>query len=299
MSGGGKTQVIYWTAEVVNNDSELGYAVIEQQFNQPLVDKATDYILAVERFQVNLNGVPFYDLSDNLDFIALTGFVGPTVINEQIYVSSSLPSVAPQTQIYSFMQLIEQLQAQITANPTLTNTVGLTINVDSYGFVYFEWTGDYTAISIDIPSKLNRVLGFEVSISAVPGPGGYWYSRYPRYDIGDICEHVRLVSNLMLVSDTAGQAKTNIVTDVANLTSYQSTINGFVSQGGSTSFTFTPRQKLTYQPNERRWLNFAAPVPISFIRIQAEYVDADGNSSIIPLPRGGAFCIKLGFYYRQ
>ena len=295
----GKTQVIYWTGSYQNVDKTVTNAVITQQFDAPLVEKCTDYVLAVERFEVNLNGIPFYDITLN-ETITFNFFAGGVVYNVVLQLNT-LPN------IYSFLELVDSLNTAVAANLILGTYITMTFNCDAFGYLYFSWVlvaaagphagAAITQMTILPDEEINCCLGMEIGDE--DNATGTLYSRYPRFDIGDQCEHVRIASNLMLVSDTAGQSKTNIVTDVAAISSYQTSCQGLPNDGGITTFTFSQRQKLCYQPTERRWLNFAAPIGLTYLQIWAEYVDDDGDSAYIPLPRGATFAIKLGFYYRQ
>lgn len=310
-----KTQVIYWTGQVYNDSADSVDAVITEQFNSALVEKCTDYVLAVERFEVNLNGVPFYDIDQNETITFTYDLAGiaqpPVVLN-----------LNTMRDTYSMLQLIDGINRLILDDGTMhsgeatqtATTFTMALNIDDFGFVYFSWdlmTGAnsvapvvpvaVTNMVITLGPVVNQCLGLEDGdLDEVNDPDtGYYYSRYPRFDTGDLCEHVRLVSNLMLISDTSGQAKTNIVTDVAAISSYVTSHDGLPVNGGATNFSFSQRQKLVYQPTQRRWLNFAAPVALTYISIWAEYVRPDGESVMIKLPRGAMFAIKLGFYYRQ
>jgi len=295
MKPGAKTQVIYWTGQVYNDSASEIDAVISEQFTSPLVEKCTDYVLAIERFEVNLNGVPYYDKSAQNDTIIFTYVIGG--VNTVVVILLTDNTI--EREIYSLLQLLDEINALIGANLLLA-TAGMSINMDDYGYIYFSWTNvNVTAMDIAVNDHLNEYIGFESTTGIIQANGGYLYSTYPRFDTGDLCEHVRIVSNLMLVSDTSGQAKTNIVTDVGAISSYSTSHAGLPGNGGQTTFSLSQRQKLCYQPAQRRWLNFAAPVALTYISIWAEYVRPDGESVTISLPRGAMFAIKLGFYYRQ
>lgn len=291
-----KTQVMYWTGTVYN-DGTAGDsipAIITEQFNQPLVDKATDYVLCVERFEINLNAVPYYDitLEEKFDITYFDTTGRAIVVDFSTF----------KTNIYSLLQLVDAINSVLLAD-TNASSNGMTLNLDAYGFIYFSWTGNVTQFVLTYttnPSIIQQTLGFGTTSQYKAGVNGYYYSVYPRFDCSDNCEHIRIISNLNLVSDTAGQAKTNIVTDVANVDSFQTSTQGLpYSNNGITTFTFTQRQKLTYQPFVRRWLNFAGPTPISYLQITAEAVRGDNSSNIIYLPVGASFSIKLGFYSTQ
>lgn len=266
-----RLEVIYYTKTFFNSSSASTIAEIEENFTTPLLTKANDYILAVERFEINLNGIPYYDGSAGELLTITIAAVDHTVLLSDTY--------------YSLPDVINGINSLISGD---INFNGVLFNLDADGYVFITYA-NFAINTITIPERLNYILGLETDdVNAVTG---YWTSRYPRWDIGDQIDHIRLVSNLDLISDTVGQARTNIVTDVA--------VTSSLSQSSDGSYSYSQRQKLNYTPNERRFLNFAAPVPISRIRIFAEYVTPDGDNYYVMLPRGGSFSIKLGFYLRK
>ena len=274
-----RTDVVYWTKTLFNSSSDSIYATIEETFSSPMIQKADSYVLCVERFEIALNGIPYYD-STRGEVITLTN------------INSGEPTELKLDQdAYTLNELVDYISEQASTNNY--QTAKFSIEIDSSGYIGISL--DYQDYTLQIPTYLNYVLGMETADTPNEN-GSTWYSKYPRFDCGDEIDHIRLVSNLDLVSDNLGQAKTNIVTDVANPTS----VSGSASSGLNPTYgyTFSQRQKLMYVPYQRRFLNFSSPVPIQILRISCEYVRSDGTSSIIKIPRGGNFSIKLGFYKR-
>lgn len=274
-----RTNVVYWTRTLYNSDSIYINSIMEQNFNSPIIQRADEYVLCVERFEISLNGIPFYD-SSNGESISIYENTDEKTIE---YINLDQDS-------YSLNELIDKINAKVVESNLFSNA-GFNIKVDQFGYISIYL--DYENYTISLPTELNKILGMEED--DIPNDSGLWISRYPRFDCGDQIDHIRLVSNLDLVSDTIGQAKTNIITDIANSTSIAS---NKTMASDEYSYSFTPRQRLIYIPYERRILNFSSPIPIQTIRIYAEYVRSNGTSSIIKLPRGASFSIKLGFYKR-
>lgn len=274
-----RTDVIYWTKTLFNSNSDSMYSVIEETFASPIIQKADSYVLCVERFEISLNGIPFYD-----------GTRGE-VITLEFTDTAEQVNIDIDTNAYTLNELIDLISNKASQVEQFS-TAKFSIYIDVSGYICIDL--DYEKYSLTIPTYLNYILGMEDD--DVPADNGTWYSKYPRFDCGDEIDHIRLVSNLDLVSDNLGQAKTNIVTDVANITS----ISGSSSSGQNPNYayTFSQRQKLNYTPYQRRFLNFSSPVPIQILRLSCEYVRSDGTSSVIKIPRGGNFSIKLGFYKR-
>lgn len=275
-----RLNVLYWTKTLLNDNASELQAVMEQTFQSPIIQRANDYIMSVERFEVNLNGVPFYSSSNNESIIVAA--------DEKDYQEIALTK-----DVYSLPDLIDYLNGLLDEqDPTsYSKLYNLGFTLEANGFVTMSFT-NFATLTITLPTILNHILGIESE--DIDDAEIFVTSRYPRWDIGDMIDHIRLVSNLDLVSDTVGQARTNIVTDVAVPSSISQSIVGISSE----NYSINQRQKLNYTPFERRYLNFSSPVPIQTIRVYAEYVLSDGSSYIINLPRGASFSVKFGFYYR-
>jgi hypothetical protein len=57
----------YYISLAVTNDdaNDAIEAVIEQTFSRPVIEKSDDYVMAIERMEINLQHVPFYDAGEN------------------------------------------------------------------------------------------------------------------------------------------------------------------------------------------------------------------------------------------
>ena len=52
-------------------------ALIEQRFKSPLLESGKEWLCAVERFEVSLNGIPFYDNEQEVGFVGTPNLYGP------------------------------------------------------------------------------------------------------------------------------------------------------------------------------------------------------------------------------
>lgn len=170
------------------------------------------------------------------------------------------------------------------------------------------------------PSNYTAKKWFQV-FSDITAAGPYRFQTISsRLDVGIIPTMIQLRSNLPFESDQVSQAKTNIVTDF-NIVANTSTGIGYTisptrqNQGervdpfSGDSFTSQPASgtisqgcgsMIVYNPPERRWLNFSAPIPIYYIRLWVELVYNNPDEvRKVSLPPGGKFSIKLGFYLRN
>lgn len=155
-------------------------------------------------------------------------------------------------------------------------------------------------------------------------------TKSSRVDCGIIPTLLQLRSTLPFESDQVSNAKANIVTDfnivpgsgadfspydaqrfnekTAELEDMLTVIDKEKTEFQVEAFKYSAISQgvggmLIYTPNERRWLNFSAPIPIYYIRMWVEIIknDPDEQDSFTQykIPPGGKFSIKLGFYLRD
>jgi len=282
-----RLKTIYWT-DSINNDKHDGStrnADINKTFTNNLIQQASDYICAVERLELNLNGIPYYDGEFNDETIEIKGsgdeVDGVLYDEETTYQSINFTSKA-----YSLPHLIDLMNSTLADIPVGSPSSDGTyiFSLDASGFVTLSRT-NHDKYRIHFPLHLNNILGLYNEVAEDD-----WTSEFPRWDIGDELQNIRISSNLNLVSDTVGQSKTNIVTDLS--------VGSSLSASSTGGYSFSSRDKLIYTPTNRRWLNFNSSAPIQTIRIYCEYVLPDGTARMVLLPHGAVFAIKLGFYKR-
>jgi len=312
-------------------------AVIEQRFNTPLVTKGSDWLLGVERFEVNLNGIPYYDNTFEIGFReGAENHDGKMFVENLPNAIRSAPIVFTRP-AFSLIDLIEVLNEslKLAINPLpgpIFEPIGdaffaedddprfilqpdgrvrLIINSDNWHFNK----------RLRMPPFLFGILGIRnnpVDLVVQPDPAGpdepilsSWVSQHPRWDMGGFADHIRIVSNLGTTSDNVAGAQSNIVTDLSvsasrayttsmalNVPDNPNYANLFESNFSGTAFS--PRQKIVYAPDRLRWLNIIDPSPIINLRVEAKYVLPDGITEfVIPLPPGASFGIKLAFYSRK
>ena len=204
--------VIYASFSVINtgfdasgNQTILVPAELEQNYGSPILSKASDYKLAVERFEININGVPLYN---------------GTVLGESIVVASVPPSTTATLSIdfdaWSLPDVINKLNAASAASGD-QEIVDISFAVDTEGIVVLGFadqvpTGAWSSsFSLDLSAApiLNRILG--IIEEDLVAPATFLQSRYPRLDMGDALSHIRITSNLPTVSDIIGQTVTNVL----------------------------------------------------------------------------------------
>lgn len=288
-----KTPVFYASFTVINTGVDADQsgptllpAVVEQNYNSPIVSSAQDYILAVERFEININGIPFYDGAG--ETISVTN--GTDTLSLADMVTYSLPD--------TLEQVFELFQDAADVRWSL-----ISLEINSEGFVIWNLSDDAggtfkSQYGFDFSGcpRLQGIFGMDLTQMA-DASTSTMTSAFPRFDCGDQLSYLRITSNLPTVSDSIGQAKGNVLTDLyfgKNIgASAELTTGGIFASKG---ISYSQRQKIIYNPQERRYLNMRSSRPIDDIRIECEYVKQDGSASIVLLPIGCEFTIKLGFW---
>lgn len=270
-------------------------ATITTQYNAPIVDKASDFLVAVERMEINVNGVPFYD--------------GGESVAEQITVRSRQDTslefkTDPLIQsAYSLSHLFEILNTVEFKDPFDDSSFGCTFSITRDGFVVVTLIDtSFNSVQLEFPRRLNMILGISTANQFIDeaNPWVECQSEYPRIDLGDDLDHLILVSSLPTNADALGNVHLPVLTDFSVPSSYSNSLsyaaNGTLVKAG---FTTNIRQKIIYTPNERRYLELIGDFPIQDVEITAYYLSVDGIVKHVVLPLGAGFELKLGFYLKQ
>lgn len=277
-----RLSTLYWTQSLYNTEEDGSSinADVDQTFTKNLLDKANDWIVAVERFELSCNGIPYYSGEEHQEEVIVMRRVSGADNTEETRVLIDFNA-------YSIPDLIDRINEAFGENNT-TRDADFELEIDNDGYIYFTKTDlDFYPVW---PAKLNYILGLIDDEDNDISNTVDWVSEFPRWGMGDELDHITIKSNLNLVSDTIGQEKTNIVTDLsvpANLSAS--------SDGG---YAYSARDKLIYTPSERRYLNFNSTAPVQVIRLYCEYTSPDGAKRMVKLPHGGVFNIKLAFFHR-
>lgn len=278
-------QTRYFTHDVhaTYEDTNGIEARISQSFNVPILRKPEDWVVAVERFEVNTNSIPFYTGGEIIRFTAKILGVEQSVITPDAF---------------SLVDLVRKIN-DIFQNSGQTQPPNASISIDTEGFIQMTY-GAFAAWDIILPPRLAGVFDFvHTSTNDLGGlidlGFGTVLSRTPRWDCGDELQLIQITSNLPVVSDNIGQVKTNVLTDLSYPKSLGASMNADGTEGGN---SFSQRQRLIYNPSERRYVNLIGAAPISTVTVKAFYVNPRGVSFPIFLYPGMTFSIKLGFYAR-
>jgi hypothetical protein len=304
-------------------------AVIQQIFRTPLLKNGSEWLMAVERFEVNLNGIPFYDNTFELNYqgdllnlytdVAGKILLGNRTLPGDIDAGRPAPIVKESQSLLDLLFNINQaFNDASTQGITFAPYADMDVVLDVNGIVTFrlnEGGGlDWFTHILKIPPLLNQILGMEwddadilinQTVVGLPGTYSTWSSKKTRFDCGGFADHIRVVSNIGTTSDNVGAGHNNIITDlsvsgsspyVASAAPSPLDFTGFSENG----LSWYPNQKLVYNPPRLRFLNITDPSPIVNLRVEARYVLANGTTEkIIQLPVGCSFGIKFVFFSRQ
>lgn len=267
-------------------------ASIYQSYNYPILNNAQKYAVAIERMELSLNAVPFYNATNRLN----------QGLNENIIITSKILNNAlpfPVTQnAYDLSELLTNLSQIAFLDPDDGVTpMPLTFGYESSGYIKITFNNhlqSFNAYNITIPKYLNAILGISLTNQLV---GNICVSTFPRVDLGDCLQHIVLTSSLPTIADVQGQGKENVLTDMAAIFPFS---NNFILNANNlplfNSVSTGARQKIVYVPTERRFLQLIGAGTLNFIRLSAMYADSFLELNTVPLPYGGVFQIKLGFY---
>lgn len=328
-------QVLYWTFNhyVTATDTEEN-AVIYQYFDSPFIQKCSDWLLSVERFELNLNNVPFFQITTTNQRMSWKNRhhaeIGPVVF-------------IPVGDYFSLQHLIMTINEVIGEPPEIYAKLGkdrvFVMGISPEGHVYIQDNNlhsCYLSLHADLlelfdmtqemldPRNIKGSRGLGVAV--FNGPNYYEqthyygveaddgtypepqilknsvyniYSKTPRYDCGDNMMYVQLQSNIPVVSDTVGQIQQNVLTDFVYPQSYGVSVSMPQQSFYNNTLSYSARQKIVYTPSERRILNMNSSGPLTSIRISARYVDKYGVDHLIKLRQGMCFNIKLAFFSRK
>lgn len=295
----------YVSLFVTNNSTDLTYdsantpnatvvASVNDTYDIPLIEKASDYLVTVERFELTLNGIPFYDATTGpAEYIRVVELPG-LAINQYPIPRS----------VFSVGELFDVLNAMAFVRPVSNTPFAMIFTMDKDGYVIMNLVGTaFNATQIRFPRRLNWILGIS-TLQQTPLLGGLANTRaqslFPRGDMGDDLNHLILRTTLPTKADTLGNFKTSIMTDF----SVPSVCTNIIGYGPQTQLvdsglSLNMRQRAIYVPNEKRMLKLTGDFPIHDITIDAYYVNEDHTLKRVNLPFGGRFEVKLGFYLKS
>lgn len=274
----------------LSSADDLKYASASITINSNIFKDASQYVVAIERMELPINGIPFYipDATENIIVYRRTG------ANTGLTSSNRL-----NTNSYSLSDLFIYLNQLDFVDRGDDSNFNVTFSINGDGFTQLTLGNgkQFADLLFRFPRKLNMILGISENRQITDAIGNIVYSSFPRIDLGDNLQHIIIESNLPTTSDQIGNAPLNILTDFAPPTAYSNSLKYAANaELEDSAFSTSIRQKVIYNPSERRYLDLISSFAIQNITVTAYYTDIDGNIKRVELPLGGCFDIKLGFY---
>lgn len=295
-----RLQPTYISIGYCNNETvdTMMPAIADQNFGTPIFKDLSKYICAIERLELSLNGIPYFDgiALDRLEYIDLFHPASGNTTRTLIQII-----------VYSLPELLSNLTNTIYANPNAGDIAGnpfisfiFTCIPDGKIQVTCTTAGyNFGIIKMQISNRLNSILGISETLQFA----GILVTQsvHSRLDLGDELNHIMIRSFLPTKTDTIGIAQEFQLTDISPFSDFSNSYSYIPGAGrlDGTNTSFNIRQKLIYVPNERRYLDLTAAVHLSTLRLEALYVNNYNVTYPVMLPFGGVFQIKLGFYAKQ
>lgn len=251
----------------------------EQNFTfTQLIEDASKYICAIERFRIPVQSVPMQEALNNAIILRDLG-AGPDII---INTTTSYSMYEWMLQINS---ALSPLQISLTSDGRLS--------IDNF---------DFDAHSIELspivqaifafPDPIINLNGIQTISGAVP-----IFDRFDQFFKLQI-ECLNGLSNLQQeIQDT--NTFTTILTDFiipSNFTASNTNTLG-AQPNGNINFSFQVRQDLEFNAStNRRFVMFRGASPIQNVRVRVVSIYRDGSRHPIILPQNSVFELKLAFY---
>lgn len=255
--------VSYYTNTIYNDSLENIDCVMDNNFNQPVLDNAKNYVCAIERLEVSSNAIPFYDVDNDPDSLTQILLVYGTYQSSKIYFCTNNTNIGFAATFwelrgiyYSLQHIIDDLNAYdlrehgypdavtgeiqplvvwyldgggcINAQITRSRFFGamsVAQNFQNSGFVF---DSNILASIFGLPRIPTTLLAYHNLYSQHDLTNTYLHfkTKYSRIDAGRIPGIIQIRTNLPFESDQVNSAKFNIATDF-NIIQGTSTSTGY------------------------------------------------------------------------
>lgn len=284
-------KIMYWSGQFGSDEEQGNFAIIDKNYENPIIKDASQYLVAVERVEISLHEVPFFR-RDVVD----VGEDGVSVVANGIVVATMRMTTTTSAMAF-FEEFADVLIALILRVPGVA-PLNFDCAMEYGGFLKIEWD-QWDHVGFRFGKRVARIIGKKsIGHDNTLGPNVLHVYRTvgPRLDIGDEMQRIVVSSNIPIVSDRFGQTRQNVLADFAVENSVSAAFDPDLETFDRVQPVINPRQRMLYFPSLRRFKNISAAVPLKRFRIEALYQDFDGKLHDIPLGIGGIFSVKLAFY---
>lgn len=253
-----------------------------------LVEKSSDYMIAVERMYVPIHSIPMQ--AAQADAV--------TIENP---ITHELRLIAT-PDVYSLKEMIDSLNSSF--NDEFPDA-GPYIQIHSTGYVSIYWP-EVATYTVTFNSVLQGIFGYDGSLGALNIASAPYYGNYSIFDRFDQLFKIQLeivgVNSVAEIIDS--QRSLPVLTDYLIPETWGASISKPSVANRTTEIsegiTFSQRQALVYNATgERRYVMLTGNTPIQNITIEAVAIYKDGTRVTIPIIYNSVFDVKIGFYKRQ
>lgn len=279
ISNAGK-YVFYLNFRRIGSRIENNFCDAEQNFKfSELINKASDYIISLERFKIPIQSIPMINAIANAI---------------QLIPKTAVPFAtfnAPQS--FSLYDFLNDINAFFP---------GLIISLNPDGRIAIDFN-DYTNYSILLSPTIADIFDMEEVTGLTFVGTNTIIGATPVFDRFDQLHKVQISSELGLAGIQQEIIDTdvfkNLLTDFLVPSTYGMSYNGqqSIAPNGEYNIQYNVRQDLEFNASSnRRFIMMRSSAPIQNIKIQASAVYRDGTTHNIPLPPRAIFSVKLAFW---
>ena len=279
LSNSGK-YVFYLNFRTLGSRTEDIFCESEQNFKfSQLLEKANDYILSVERFQVPIQAIPMLQ-----------------TINAAIQL---IPKTAVALQVYNSIQTFSLYDFLNSVN-SFYNGFIVSMSPDGRFVIDFD---DFSNFSILLDPLIADIFDMDQSIGLSLVGSNRIIGASPAFDRFDQLYKIQISSELGLSGVQQEILSTdifkNLLTDFILPSTYDMSYSGElgIAPNGQYNLVYNTRQDLNFNASSnRRFIMMRSSAPIQNIKVSVQAVYRDGTTHNIPLPPRSVFELKLAFW---
>lgn len=279
ISNAGK-YVFYLNFRTLGSRTKDIFCESEQNFKfSQLLEKANDYVLSVERFQVPIQAIPMLQT-----ILAAIQLVPKTAVALQVFNSVQTFS------IYDFLNSVNSFYG------------GFIVSMSPDGRFVIDFD-DFTNYSILLDPLIADIFDMDQSIGLALVGTNRVIGASPAFDRFDQLYKIQISSELGLSGVQQEILSTdifkNLLTDFILPSTYVMSYNGElgIAPNGQYSLTYNTRQDLNFNASSnRRFIMMRSSAPIQNIKVSVQAIYRDGTTHNIPLPPRSVFELKIAFW---
>lgn len=272
--------VFYLNFRTLGSRTDSLFCESEQNFNfSQLIEKASDYILSVERFQIPIQAIPM------LETIAAA--------------IQLIPKTAVALATYNSIQTFSLYDFLIDVN-SFKNGFIISLSPDGRIVIDFD---DFTNYSVLLNPIIADIFDMDQVLGLSLAGSNRIIGASPVFDRFDQLYKIQITSELGLAGIQQEILNTdvfkNLLTDFILPSNYAMSFNSEigVAPNSQYSVTYNTRQDLEFNASSnRRFIMMRSSAPVQNIKISVQAIYRDGTTHRIPLPPRSVFELKIAFW---